>query len=629
MAFTDGSGVTDWISNVTRLTPDWAEDPRPWLTPIATGNGRLLTFLHEATHNWCFNSAVVHAQMYVAGRAEMNALVYLMLQDDPEPGESSGPAHDLRMFGQFIRDVSGDPRRRLGERVAEVRDRLGLHVHDDVVRLEVAGALLRPLAEGLALFAEYDAMSRLRSRAWSPLPVAVALNFAGRERFQALAERGPLEPNVTTTKVVGELLHEARLSEWAVTTKASLLRAPFRSEGGGYLPGYLTVKSMWRFLFQQDFRLYGESDIVLTYLRTFFFEDVELAAELLAPPISNVMLSTDRLIGAFNRRMQAFFDEATPRDLAEFEAALDSEGPVGAAGTLRTADEHEQARQRFAGQVAALESSEAARLSEFAYGTAVTSVNSLMALRTFVTVMSVEVEVDEKGTVTWQGREVLEVAPADVVRPASGPHTLDILLGMSGDERMSRLAVISRERTSRLALVGREQELHSVTVVMGLPDQREALRGALLSSFASRAKRESSARSLQFTAEAIVAEDWGLRMNRDHVRDQLREVVDQLYHDVALRYSSGYEAMDACGELMAAKGLRPLLGTTEALRGAAFLGLAAGLNSYRDVLETQFEKRGMDLPSLLDTLSRGWNEHGFPPRIHESADERPILIPFI
>lgn len=50
----------------------------------------------QATHNWCFNSAVVHAQMYVVGRAALNSMASLMLQDDPDRDEQKTPARPPR-----------------------------------------------------------------------------------------------------------------------------------------------------------------------------------------------------------------------------------------------------------------------------------------------------------------------------------------------------------------------------------------------------------------------------------------------------------------------------------------------------------------------------------------------------
>lgn len=609
------------LSPVHRHTKVTGDDPRPWLTPVASGADRLLTFLHEATHNWCVNSAVVRAQLFVAGRAELNATAYLMLQDEPDPADRAAPGggspgRALRLLGRAVRDLAGDPRPRLGSALPRVRDQLGLRVHDDVVRLEVATELFRPLAEGLAGFAEYDAVSRFSSRAWSPLPVAVAWHFGGRERFDAQAERGYVEP-FSTTMIASRLLHEARLSESAVAEKAALFRAPFRSAGGGQLPGYLAVKSMWRNLFRRDPRLYGESDLVLAYLRSFFFEDLDLAAELLAPPADNCVTTTNRLLSRFEARMGEFF-AATPADLTAFEDALDSDDPVEAAGMRRTPTRHRAARRLIEERIDDLRSCTAARLSDFALHQAIDGLNSLMALRRFVTVTSADVEVDERGTVSWQGHQVLTVAPGDLIRPAAGPHTLDVLLGLSGDQELSRVAALSRG-----------DELHSVTVLPGQPDTGGPLRESLSTAYAGRARRESLAHHLQFAADAVVAGDWGLRMNRDQARDHLRAVVDRLYHDTALRYSSGPEAMDRCGELMANHGLRPLLGSTETLRQAALLGLAASLNSYRDELEKQFQRRGLDLPALLTTLRRRWEEHGFPPRVHESAGTRELLVPFL
>jgi hypothetical protein len=175
----DLPGASDLLSNATRIVPQPDEDPRPWLGDVASGNGQLLTFIHEATHNWCFTSTVVHAQLHLAARAEINAATLVALGDgrvrrggDSEPGP-------LELFSELFHALSQDPRPRVGENIQRVRDQLSLAVHDDVIRLEVVQALLRPLAEGLALFAEYDAVSRANSKAWSPLPMAVALNFAG------------------------------------------------------------------------------------------------------------------------------------------------------------------------------------------------------------------------------------------------------------------------------------------------------------------------------------------------------------------------------------------------------------------------------------------------------------------
>src|SRR5262249_45700435 len=156
-------------------------------------------------HNWCFTSAVVHAQLHVAARAEINATTLVALGDGRVGQGGDSETETLGLFSEFFHALGEDPRPRVGENIQEVRDELSLAVHDDVIRLEVIQALLRPLAEGLALFAEYDAVSRAGSKAWSPLPMAVALNFAGFDRLKEQAARGFVEP-FSTGILAGEFV---------------------------------------------------------------------------------------------------------------------------------------------------------------------------------------------------------------------------------------------------------------------------------------------------------------------------------------------------------------------------------------------------------------------------------------
>jgi hypothetical protein len=89
--------------------------------------------------------------------------------------------------------------------------------------------------------------------------------------------------------------------------------------------------------------------------------------------------------------MSEFF-EATPADLAVFEAALDGDGPVESAGMRYTRAEHDEAQEQMKERIDDFQTSTAARISTFALHSTIRSLNSLMALRTFVTIMSVDVE---------------------------------------------------------------------------------------------------------------------------------------------------------------------------------------------------------------------------------------------
>src|SRR5207244_11234437 len=105
--------------------------------------------LHEATHHWCFTSPVVFAIAGIVLRARLEA-VRAVENNAPFP-------HSIIV---------------------------------DLVRAEAATCLLRPIAEGLALFAEFDVVSRMRSKALSPVLTALMQFFVAlresADLFQSL-----------------------------------------------------------------------------------------------------------------------------------------------------------------------------------------------------------------------------------------------------------------------------------------------------------------------------------------------------------------------------------------------------------------------------------------------------------
>lgn len=133
------------------------------------------------THHWCFRSTVAQTQIRLAVRAWISAEAFAVLT--PESSGSVG-SRDIGIVGAFLRALHGDPYFAPGQMVPALRDSLASDVYSDLVRFDVVDALYRPLAEGLAQFAEYDAVSRLQSKMFSPIPMAIAWNFAGRDRLE-------------------------------------------------------------------------------------------------------------------------------------------------------------------------------------------------------------------------------------------------------------------------------------------------------------------------------------------------------------------------------------------------------------------------------------------------------------
>jgi hypothetical protein len=625
---------TDLFSNATQIVPQREEDPRPWVGPVASGNERLLNFVHEATHRWCFSSAVYHAQIYLAGRANFNAMALIGLNGDSAQRISDGSQTPLvELFGEAFRQILRAPQLGGGKTLDELREDLRYAILDDMVRLDVIQALYRPLAEGLALFAEYDALSRKGSRAWSPLPAAIAFNFAGPQLLQTLASIQPLsDENLAhgISYVSAGLLGGARLSPAAVIAKASLLMQPFNSNGRGYLPGYLTIKSLWRHLYRKDPRLYAESDLSLTYMRSYFLEDSTLSASLLAPSGESCVASANKITNAFQRRLEDF-ELIQSEDVAAFEEHLvTGSTDYHVPGLLRNREESERAHEEWSVALDAMGSgSLGAKLFPEVTPVAINAVNEVLTpQRGFITVCSVPITIEPDSdlggiAVRWHNEVVLTASPEDIVQAnrdlsadPSAEARLDIVVGGDTDNVISRAAVVSQG-----------ERLLSCTV---WSPEAAGLREIVIAGFVNRAERIKQSRWLRWLATKIVDADKFLKADYDLVQSQIPLIVDSIYRDTALWHAADHDAVDHCADLMAVKGLLPLLGSRSLLRRTALLGLAASLNSYRGAIDAVFHKRGLDFADTCEGIRGSWALHGFPPSpICGTETDDSLVVPLI
>lgn len=142
MEYSFHPGETDLLSNATRIVAQPDEDPRPWLGDVpAVGSRQLLTFVHEATHNWCFSSAVGKSQVFIAQRAGTNATLLNALWDDPDRSPDDVSLENaFAMFGGLFRAAYGDKRGHFRGDLNRVRGDLAVRVADDLLRLEVSEA---------------------------------------------------------------------------------------------------------------------------------------------------------------------------------------------------------------------------------------------------------------------------------------------------------------------------------------------------------------------------------------------------------------------------------------------------------------------------------------------------------
>ena len=244
-----GRSWTDIYTNHTFIAP---LHPSLGVSDIVEGRMppfALPHFLHEVTHHTCLNSPVGIAMTALSFRARALA-------------ESEESLPEARMYD---------------------------------LRVHTLLTLYRPLFEGLALFAEFDAIPAFSRVATQPMHLALdlfvreaAVGKGEQEMFQELFK----------------LLSGHRLTGDVVERKTSLLSEPLDSRDG-YLVGYLVIKCFgtWAALVDSQFE---DPDLALGYAIYHFFYDYELVDQLLSPTESDPREIT-ALVSHLVGRLEALF----------------------------------------------------------------------------------------------------------------------------------------------------------------------------------------------------------------------------------------------------------------------------------------------------------------------------------
>lgn len=307
----DRRSWTDISTNYTYLgTVDLEQDVDALLDWGRIPERILPAFLHEATHHWSFHSPV-------------------------------GAAIATLRLGVISRALS--------LRFAH-EGTVGQEIYNELIelnrRLVVVTELLRPLFEGLALFAEYDSIGQPSDMQGSKPMMDATLLFANppllidytgshesmlRHGFEFLWQ-ATHEP----------LLLGMRSSPECVQRKLNVLCSPLGSrQGGGYLVGYLAVCNMWKYLSgaMGNFRLLRQSDLFMTFLNHYFFWDYALVQKLLdsgvegTPALENIARHIQSRIqdfwGLTHEKVEEFRLSAAP---LEDKEALGTNSEETAAG---------------------------------------------------------------------------------------------------------------------------------------------------------------------------------------------------------------------------------------------------------------------------------------------------------
>jgi hypothetical protein len=235
----------------------------------------LQSFLHESTHQWCFSAPVGKALALLTTRARNRAWF--------RTGNNASKSHHTESPGDYTRNMFAD-----------------------VVRAAVSSELLRPLAEGMALYAEFDAVPGASKVVAQPLVNAQRLYTPLEEMVEVFRQHGTerAESIRELFELYERTLLSVRSADEAVERKLNLLCQPLDVEKGGYLAGYLAVKQLIATMRGGSERAQHDSSLCLMFLRNFFYCDMGLVATILAPGEPNVF--AERLVRYLQRRFRQF-----------------------------------------------------------------------------------------------------------------------------------------------------------------------------------------------------------------------------------------------------------------------------------------------------------------------------------
>jgi hypothetical protein len=490
--------------------------------------------LHEAVHHWCFNTPVGIA-LAILREQLMEAVL-----SDTAPEE---------LGALYIRYVAA---------------------------LEA----LRPLIEGLALFAEFDVVPGDGNLRVAPLTWLGILAYPGLVRSN--------EGNRTLEEAIRSAISRLRTVEATAQRKDNLLCQPLNPRPhGGYLAGYMVVKGLWLRTVTRS-SLAADAELWLAFVRAWIFHDTELAWELQQPAepdsrVGDAVGPAERFAGRLNGLLDA---DTTASALAAFNSAYSSGASEDAISALgMTKSSRERFEHAFRAHLDRLE------LPEGPESFARRLTWSALQTRSWICVASTpgRLRCSEKGALKFQETS----GPLQILYPPLPPG--DSPRGVpveTGDHAATYEFWVGPEGRNGLFVLASANGAHAHQMVWeGDSDEREAFLSRMVSN-----------------REAVTVHDWVRETVDESIKPAafavtLRSVVEE-YLDGALGkqadravtlYSLGTAAKQA-KQAMWENGLFGIV------RDGALLRYANGITLIESLGEDESRKIDPEIPDTIGTM---------------------------
>ncbi len=561
---------TDPITNLTTIRPKlFPENYKNWLSFGEAPSEVMSVFLHEGTHHICFNSPVGYALTLLALQIRRTAFACSLITD---------PEKKAKLEEKFF---------------------------SDSIALDIAITYLHPLAEGLAAFAEFDAICKMDSKVISNLFGLTSLLYGRTDILTAKIDENIVSETGLTAAIISAI-SKFRITPETLARKSNLFLRPLSASSDGYLAGYLSVKNFHRSAAMSSNKVLNESDLFLLYIISFFYSDYGLVHAILNDQVSSperIRLIIKRIADRIDMTMNITYDHILA---FEHETSHSDTGSTDAFDqkTLHISNtEYQEGRDILKEVYADLfqddppDYFDGQRFQLFA--------RQLLLRRQYLSfgVLDGITRVSKDGIASFEfdGEIIFETPCRENVIPGNGDGSAEII------------AAVSQLDGLLTTIICRNGQVVAENI-QGPNDMRSSAIERLHQMYMD---RQTISRSEEIYAQAIAkissSPPWNTRFQQE--RKQFISIIDELYKDPAMRFARDYNAIDTCSELMKNHGFQPLLGNVSLIQGAALIGLITSYVPIRDFVEYFFKQQGLSLDNTLTGLKASYDRYGYPPEI--------------
>jgi hypothetical protein len=458
------------------------------------------------------------------------------------------------------------------------------------IRAETALTMMRPLAEGLALFVEFDAF---------PTQSSVMSNVLRHATLQF----GTIKGDESLEQSAVRLLLNARCSEDFVRNKSNLLLQSLSTADGGYLAGYLTVKNLREILTTKSkCSKLLDSDLHFMYLRAFFYEDYALVRILLDQDLDDfeVTAPEDHAVQSINVYLQKRFDtlikESTDTVIGKFEESTlagINDHLVGRIGSVPT--DFDSGMKLLQAGLDELQNTSMGVTDLDAvlrnYTKAVLARRHLMCIGSCETRVTVnehgQVLIGEHAQLDGKRIPIISSASIDGIDPCDGIGTVDFFIS----PRRNYTVMTTLLKGKCVAILSMSEGFGR-----NERDEMRSMYGSLNQSLLERKTFETAVNKAMETGDILHI--------REHYRVECAHVTREIYAKYALIFVPD-SAMSTCRNVLDERGFYSMLEQNSALvRSYAAFSLVASTTYDQDTIEKILALSKFDLKPLLESLKR-------------------------